>query len=171
MKRKKLVAVTAAAAVMAFGMTGAVYAAPTTKIIEVSYDSSLIPDPDHPGDAKWGVSLPSKIMFIDATNNVTGLDVTLKGMNGYEIPADLKVDVTVKSVNGFNVKFNQTPIPYTLTYDGTVLSGTGATPLTALTKDSPTRAGSAKLTSTATIEGSYSDTLIYTVQKATTPGA
>lgn len=167
MKRKKLVAVTAAA-VMAFSVTSGVYAAttPMSKDIPVTYDNTVIPDPDNPGTATWGVALPGKIMFSDNSKTVNGLNVTLKGMNGFDIPAGLTVNVSVKSANGFNVKFNDTDVAYSLTYDGgSALSGTGENALTPLTKASPLRTGVATLTGTTTVQGSYTDTLTYKVQK------
>ncbi|EAD7292670.1 hypothetical protein ABZ40_13410 [Listeria monocytogenes] len=168
MKKIKLVVI-AVMMIMVLSMGKEVYAAATasSKNIPVTYDNTLVPDPDNPGAATWGVSLPGKIMFSDNQKTVSDLDVTLKGMSGYDIPDGLSVDVSVKSLNGFNVKHNDTLISYTLNYDGTLLTGKGDNVLTELTKDSFTRKGTATLTGTTTVQGSYSDTLTYTVQKKT----
>lgn len=178
MKRKKLVAAAAIAA-MTLSVTGGVYAAPpsaTNKDIPVTYDNTLIPDPDHPGDGKWGVSIPAKIAFSDDKKTITGLDVTLKPMNGHDLSTqpDLKVDVSVTSKNGYNVKFIDTPLAYTLTYNnGTadqLLSGTAPEKLTTLTPNLTTLTGTAVLTGQAIMQGDYSDTLTYTIQQQdTTP--
>lgn len=165
MKRRKLVAM-AAVAVMVFNVTGSVYAASTPREVPVTYDNTLIPDPENPGTPTWGVALPGKIMFSDNKKTISGLDVELKGMNGHDLAGDLKVNVSVTSANSYSVKYNDAEVAYTLTYDsGTALSGAGANTLDVLTAASPKREGTAVLTGTATEQGAYSDTLTYKVEK------
>lgn len=169
MKKKML---TMAAALMAAtAMTGvsSTFAAEGTKDVPVTYDNrNIIPDPDHPDGAEWGVVVPTAIVFTD-TNKQRDADVELVGMNGHkidELSDAFEATVRVKSKNGMLLKLadGSDAVDYTLNYEGTGVTGTTDVDIATLTKAAPLKDGKANLVGEAKILGDHTDTLTYTVK-------
>lgn len=176
----KLMATTMALAVAAPVLTSSIFAADGTEgtdTTEVTYNNAtIIPDPDHPTTATWGVEIPKVIAFTDNVKTISA-DVKLTDLSVESIPNYPAggVKVTVKSKNSFLLSLPDTEekddIPYTMTYKK---SGSDELKLqkvntpqeigTLNATDTKTIKGSATMLGTATKTGNHSDTLTYTIQ-------
>ena len=175
----KLMATTMALAVAAPVLTSSIFAADGregTDTTEVTYDNStIIPDPDHPITATWGVEIPKVIAFTDKAKTISA-DVKLSNLSvdGDAQYPENGVKVTVKSKNSFLLSLpsdEKDDIQYTMTY-----KTSGGTDLKLERNDTaqeigtlmPTSAekikGTATMLGTATKTGNHSDTLTYTIQ-------
>lgn len=168
MKKKML---TMAAALMAAtAMTGvsSAFAAEGTKDVPVTYDNrNIIPDPDNPDNAEWGVVVPTAIVFTETVKE-RDADVELVGMNGHtitELSDDFAATVKVKSKNGMLLQLTDgsDQVSYTLDYEGTGVTGKTDVDIASLTKADALKTGKAKLAGEATKLGDHTDTLTYTV--------
>ncbi len=176
----KLIAATMALTVAAPVLSSSIFAADGTEgsdTTEVTYNNStIIPDPDNPTAATWGVEIPKVIAFTDKVKTISA-DVKLSDLSadGKALYPTNGVKVTVKSANSFLLKLpvgeEKDDIQYTMTY-----KTSGGTDLKLERNDTaqeigtlmPTSAekikGTATMLGTATKTGNHSDTLTYTIQ-------
>ena len=175
----KLMATTMALAVAAPVLTSSIFAADGregTDTTEVTYDNStIIPDPDHPITATWGVEIPKVIAFTDKAKTISA-DVKLSNLSvdGDAQYPENGVKVTVKSKNSFLLSLpsdEKDDIQYNMTYKNSdandlTLERVNTSQEIGILK-SPTAEtikGTATMLGTATMTGNHSDTLTYTIQ-------
>lgn len=178
----KLIAATMALTVAAPVLSSSIFAADGTEgsdTTEVTYNNStIIPDPDNPTAATWGVEIPKVIAFTDKVKTISA-DVKLSDLSadGKALYPVNGVKVTVKSANSFLLKLpvgeEKDDIQYTMTYKtsgGTDLklerNDTAQEIGTLKSTDDPSKVikGTATMLGTATKTGNHSDTLTYTIQ-------
>lgn len=174
MKAKQLFLSALAVGLILPAVAGTVNAADSTPTnVPVTYDNrNIIPDPDRPQYAEWGVSIPTAIKFTDSTT-VVDTSLELVHLNGSTTFVDKNIDVSVQSTNSFDLKLNGTDdtykVPYTLMYENqpvtkdnnahsvATLNGGGSTVVTF--KEGKAVLGEVKVSK----RGEYSDTLTYVV--------
>ena len=114
----------------------------------------------------WMVTFPSAIQFTDTTTT-QALPLELIGMNGYtldQLNPDLKVNVYAESANAYLLKNTDTTISETAEYS--VTYPTASTKVKVATLDPKTHtkeAATGTLTKKATVKGTYTDTITYTL--------
>lgn len=143
----------------------------STNNVPVSYDYTGAAEPVSPD---YAVIIPTGLVF-DANNPNNWIDVTVKmapAQGNASIIGACKADVEVRSDAGYEVSIaGKDPVPYEMTYNGTVLSGTGdikiGTLMEGITGGTPSTVleieGRARLKGIATKTGNHIDTLVYTV--------
>lgn len=168
--KKLLTGITAAA--LTFGAIApsmSVFAAEKgEKNVPVTYDNrNIIPDPDNPNDAAWGVVVPTAIAFTDTKTEVAA-NVELVGMNGHvisELGDKFSVNVKVKSANGMKLVYDTDSLGYTLAYGDVDVIGTTDVPVADLTVAAPEKVGKATFNGDKAKKlGNHTDTLTYTIQ-------
>lgn len=176
----KLIAATMALTVAAPVLSSSIFAADGTEgsdTTEVTYNNStIIPDPDNPTAATWGVEIPKVIAFTDKVKTISA-DVKLRDLSpdGNALYPTNGVKVTVKSTNSFLLKLpgaEKDDIQYTMTYkktdgDLTLARNDSEQEIGTLkSTDDPSKVikGTATMLGTATKTGNHSDTLTYTIQ-------
>lgn len=183
----KLIAATMAVAVAAPVLSSSIFAADGTEgsdTTEVTYNNStIIPDPDNPTAATWGVEIPKVIAFTDEVKKISA-DVKLRDLSADGVafyPAN-GVKVTVKSANSFLLKLpvdgEKDDIQYAMSYkksDGTDLTlkrdGTAQDIGTLMPTSAEEIKGTATMLGTATKTGNHSDTLTYTIKALDVAGS
>ena len=167
MKRRILSGILVAAMATTMFATTA-FAAERSKEVPVTYNNTnIIEDPDSDEQlAKWGVSIPSSIVFTDEAKVVdTTVKLVPKGEEGSIADVE-NVVVSVTSDNQYKLTLEDgsDEVGYNLIYGENVNNGTvGTLDGTNVVSVS----GTAELTGTATAAGEHTDTLTYTV--TTTP--
>lgn len=161
MKAKKVIAL---AMVMTMGLsmsTLGVSAAEETGNTQVSYNNqNAIPDPENPADPDWVVTIPSSIVFTDASKEV---DASVELVKKTVLSTN-DVTVTVESANNYHLELGagDDAVSYSLTYDGKLMTDTNKE-VAVLNSTNTKKAGKATLTGNAAKSGLHTDILTYTV--------
>lgn len=163
-KTNKIFAATLSLALMLPMLTVSAFAAGAseTGTTNVQYDNTHgIPDPDHPDNPSWAVTIPSSVVFTDS-NPVINVDVELVSVNGGTLPTS-SITVEVTSANGYKLEVGGAdPVSYVVQYGSNIMS-TAMVSVGTVSSATTTISGTATLTGTATQTGSHTDTLTYTI--------
>ena len=128
----------------------------------VTYDNrNYIPDPDHPTDPQWAVTIPSTINFTDDNKKIDAT-VELVSKNGGSLPTS-DVTVSVESKNNYKLKNGNDAVSYQLVYgDKTMINASPE--IVKLNETNTMKEGFAILgNDKAPSRGSYEDILTYTI--------
>lgn len=160
-----------AAGAMALTATAApVFAAESTGKTNVGYSDGAITDPDNPTNPEFSVSIPKDFMFVKDAHETQNMDVKLTIIKDAEFGTKT-VHVDVSSAEGYKLKnaSNTTvgELDYNLTY-GSKTNTNGEIGI--LSKADSTISGTATLPhdqlTQVGVDGTYTDTLTYTVHSA-----
>lgn len=166
MKAKKLLVSVLTAGMVITATTGNVMAADQTGITSVTYDNrNNVPDPENPDTPQWAVTIPSAVTFTD-DNKIIDASVELMAKNGGSLPIT-DVTVTVASANNYKLKNGGDELGYKLIYADTTMTDVN-TEAAKLKESNTKQEGKAVLGGDmASVRGSYTDTLTYTISHTT----
>jgi len=151
---KKIITLALAAAMLSATGITAFAADPETKATNVSYDVQ----------PTYTVSIPAAVTLSDAdvTADITASDVILE--DGKQIKVDLTAASNTASGSTFNAKNGDSTVTYTITGDKAIAVGDTVATFTA--NGSKTLTFSAADKSAATVAGTHTETLTFTVSLA-----
>ncbi|MGX4601424.1 hypothetical protein [Faecalimicrobium sp. JNUCC 81] len=166
---KKIFSLLAVGAITTSMLSGVVAsAAEGSKDINVTYNNqTVIVDPDNPGAPEWQVAIPSGINFTE-DKKTADVGIELQNPDGTEYSgATINVDVSVASKNGYELKKGASTVGYKVAYGSkTMAKGTAKELITTLSDTVKAQDGQARLSDdVATVLGTHTDTLTYTVEK------
>lgn len=172
MKMKKFILPAAAALVAVGGFSTPVSAADSnTKDTTVSYNNQNSIDGE---SGVWGVVVPTAVIFTDGAGETQKFNLELVGINGFELADlndDLKVQVSAESKNSYKLVNDAGDADYSVSYPETntqlAVTTSPANPTKAqvaeLSKDVNVSAAEAELTRKPTVNGTFTDTITYSI--------